>query len=137
MSPEDMSNAEGRSWMVTNCVCVRVYGSPHVRRAYHCMRIIGLSESRYKYGNAAATHTVVSHQSQTATVSITCAWPGCHRMKRSARQAVTAAIFKRGCAFVLSSSNSCVTPATSGMPRMILYYLNIKFSCSQSPFVTF
>lgn len=43
---------EGSRRMVTNCE--RVYGSPYVRRGYHCMRITGLSESSYKYGNAAA-----------------------------------------------------------------------------------
>lgn len=45
---------EGSRRMVTNCARVSVYGSPYVRRGYHCMRITGLSESSYKYGNAAA-----------------------------------------------------------------------------------
>lgn len=65
------------------------------QHGYHYVRIMGLSESSYKYGNAAAIqqpHTVASHQSQSAAAGVTRA-PGCHRMKRSAGEAATLLLY--------------------------------------------
>lgn len=84
MSPEDIRNVHTQRGELdsdshTVCACVRVcmFTGVHMcaqQHGYRYVRIMGLSESGYKYGNAAAIqqpHTVASHQSQSAAVGVT------------------------------------------------------------------